>query len=555
MAGWNIADVLDVVACEVPESPAVICGNRRLSWREFDGRAENIAGHLVAVGLKKRDKVAQYLRNCPEYLESFIAALKAAMVPVNTNYRYGPGELAHLWTDAEARAVVFAASFAETIEQMRTQVPGVISWLWVDDIGGRCPEWATPYEDIAGSPPIAKRVWDRDGDDIVLLYTGGTTGLPKGVMWRQDDLFVKLGNASNGRYPDVPDLDYARTRVASHGRRHLPAAPLMHGAGCLTCLPVIARGGSVVLLESSSFSAEELLDTVERERVSSVGWVGDAFAKPVLAALEAAPHRWDLSSWSVVTSGGVLFSDEVKRGLIHHVPGLLIADIYGASETLEAARSIVVADSGQSPARSFEVGDGIAVLNDDDVDVVPGSGEVGRVAFAGRRLPLGYYRDPVKTAATFRQVNGRRFSMTGDYAVVGNDGRITVLGRGSSCINTGGEKVYPEEVEEVLKRHPSVDDVAILGLPDDRFGEKIAAAVQLVPGAELDVADLQDHVRDNLAGYKVPRVFVPVDRVVRGPSGKVDQAAVRSIVLAQVRGVPSRADPSASAEVTPCAGH
>ena len=368
----------------------------------------------------------------------------------------------------------------------------------------------------------------------MLLYTGGTTGLPKGVMWRQDDLFVKLGNASNGRYPDVPDLDYARKRVASHGRRHLPAAPLMHGAGCLTCLPVIARGGAIVLLESSSFSAEELLDTVERERVNSVGWVGDAFAKPVLAALEAAPHRWDLSSWSIVTSGGVLFSDEVKGGLIHHVPGLLIADIYGASETLEAARSIVGGDSGRIPARSFEVGDGVAVLNDEDVEVVPGSGEVGRVAFAGRRLPLGYYRDPAKTAATFQQVNGRRFSMTGDYAVVEKDGRITVLGRGSSCINTGGEKVYPEEVEEVLKRHPSVDDVAILGIPDDRFGEKVVAAVQLAPGAELDVTDLQSHVRHNLAGYKVPRAFVPVDRVVRGPSGKVDQAAVRNMLLAHV---------------------
>jgi 3-oxocholest-4-en-26-oate---CoA ligase len=535
MAGWNIADVLDVVANEVPESPAVISGKRLFSWREFDTRAQNVAYHLAATGLTRQDKVAQYLRNCPEYIESFVAALKASMVPVNTNYRYGPAELTYLWTDAEARAVIFAASFTETIEQMRRQVPGVIRWLWVDDTGGDCPEWATSYEDAAADVPAARQAWDRDGDDLVLLYTGGTTGLPKGVMWRQDDLFVKLGNASNGRYPDAVDLDYARSRIASRGRRHLPAAPLMHGAGCLTCLPVIARGGTVVLLENRSFSAEELLDTVEREGVNSVGWVGDAFAKPVLAALDAAPSRWDLSSWSIVTSGGVLFSDEVKRGLIRHVPGLLIADVYGASETLEAARSVVTGESDHTPARSFVVGNGAVVLNDEDIEVVPGSGEVGRVAFSGR-LPLGYYRDRAKTEATFRQVNGRRYSMTGDYAVVEADGRVTVLGRGSSCINTGGEKVYPEEVEEVLKRHPAVEDVAVLGIPDERFGERITAAVQLTPGFELDVVGLRDHVRQHLAGYKIPRTVVAVDRLVRGPSGKVDQLAVRALLLARMPG-------------------
>jgi acyl-CoA synthetase (AMP-forming)/AMP-acid ligase II len=530
MTGWNIADVLEAVAREVPESPALICGDRRFSWSELDTRAENVARHLHGAGLRRQDKVVQYLRNCPEYLESFIAALKASLVPVNTNYRYGPAELTHLWDDADARAVVFAASFTATIEQMREFVPGVLSWLWVDDGTGTCPSWATPYEGAAtetARPP--QRGWERDGDDIVLLYTGGTTGLPKGVMWRQDDLFMKLGNASNGRYPDTPDVAYAASRVASRGRRHLPAAPLMHGAGCLTCLPVLARGGAAVLLEQTSFSAEELLDTVEREQVNSVGWVGDAFAKPVLAALDSNPQRWDLASWSIVTSGGVLFSDEVKRGLIRHIPGLLIADVYGASETLEAARSISTAASPQAPARSFTVGNGAAVFNEDDIEVSPGSGEVGRVAFAGR-LPLGYYKDPVKSAANFRTLNGRRFSMTGDYATVEADGRITMLGRGSACINTGGEKVYPEEVEEVLKRHPAVEDVAILGVPDDRFGEKIAAAVQLAPGFELDVDDLREHVRAHLAAYKAPRLFVAVEQVTRGASGKVDVPAVRALL-------------------------
>lgn len=524
MSGWNIADLLGVVAEEVGDAPAVVQGDRRLSWREFDARTEALATQLIAAGLRRQDKVVQYLRNCPEYVESFAAALKASLVPVNTNYRYGPDELTYLWQNADAAAVVFAGSFGPTIERMRGAVPSVRLWLWVDDGSDECPRWAMPYEAAMSAPAMAQRSVKRDGDDLVLLYTGGTTGLPKGVMWRQDDLVVLLGNAANARYPDRPDLAFARERVAAAGRRHLPAAPLMHGAGVLTCLPVMMRGGTVVLLEGASFRAEELLDTVERERVNSVGWVGDAFARPVLEALDREPERWDLSSWSIVTSGGVLFSEEVKRGLLRHLPSLLIADVYGSSEAIAAARSITTAKSAQV-RRSFAVGGAVAVLDPEDRPVVPGSGQVGRVAYAGRS-PVGYYKDESKSAETFRSVGGQRFVMTGDSATVDTDGAIVLLGRGSSCINTGGEKVYPEEVEEVLKRHPSVADAVVLGLSDERFGESVAAVVQLVAGAQLDLTRLQDHVRDHLAGYKVPR-RIAVAQVVRGPSGKVDLAAAR----------------------------
>jgi 3-oxocholest-4-en-26-oate---CoA ligase len=242
MPGWNIADVFEVVAAAVPASPALI---------------------------------------------------------------YGPEELSYLWQDCDARAVVFAGSFAATIERTRASVPGVLAWLWVDDGAGPCPPWAVPYESAAApATPRPEPAWGRDGDDIILLYTGGTTGLPKGVIWRQDDLMVSLGNAAGGRYPDEPDLAFARSRIADPGRWHLPAAPLMHGAGCLTCLPVLARGGAGVLLADPAFRAGDLLDTIDRHRVNSVGWVGDAFARPVLGALDADPGRWDLSSWSVLTSGG-----------------------------------------------------------------------------------------------------------------------------------------------------------------------------------------------------------------------------------------------------------
>ena len=230
MPGWNIADVFEVVAAAVPASPALIQGDRTLSWHELDTRAGQVAAYLAAQGLRRQDKVVQYLRNCPEYLESFAAALKASMVPVNSNYRYGPEELSYLWRDCDARAVVFAGSFTATIERTRAAVPGVLAWLWVDDGSGPCPPWAVAYESAAA--PVIPRPepgWERDGDDIILLYTGGTTGLPKGVIWRQDDLMVSLGNAAGGRYPDEPDLAFARTRIADPGRRHLPAAPLMHG--------------------------------------------------------------------------------------------------------------------------------------------------------------------------------------------------------------------------------------------------------------------------------------------------------------------------------------
>lgn len=535
MVGWNFADVFEVVASEVPDAPALIRGEHRMTWSELDRRSAAVAAHFVEAGLQRQDKVAQYLPNVLEFLESLVASVKGAFVPVNTNYRYGPDELVYLWDNANVAAVVFHQPYAATIDKMRDRVPGVKTWLCVGDEGDACPPWATPYGQVAAadaSTPLAASR-DRSGDDLLLMYTGGTTGMPKGVMWRQDDLFVQLGNSTGGNYPDESDLDYARSRIGRPGRRHLPAAPLMHGAGCFTCLPVLARGGTIVLLEKLTFDPIGLLDSVERHRVNSIMWVGDAFAKPVLSALDAHPGRWDLTSLTKITSGGVLFSDEVKRGILDHAPHVVIADVFGASETGTLGTSVSrSAESGAGNGR-FRPRTETRVISPDGCDVEPGSGVAGLLAFGGRQ-PLGYYRDADKTAATFRVIDGRRYAVPGDWATVDADGTVTLLGRGSACINTGGEKVFPDEVEAVLKRHPTVYDAVVLGVPDERFGESVFAVVESVPGAAVDIGELGDFVKHHLAGYKAPRQVLVVDSVGRGPNGKVDLAAVTRLALAHI---------------------
>jgi acyl-CoA synthetase (AMP-forming)/AMP-acid ligase II len=527
VTGWNIADVLEAVAEEVPEAIFVSHGDRELTWGEADRRADRILAFLQERGHQPRDHVAQYLRNCPEYLESMVATLKGAMVPVNTNYRYGADELVYLWDNADITAVVFHASYSSIVESMRDRVPNVRTWLRVDDgSDGDSPSWVDDYEAVAAMHPGVPSPVSRSGDDLILLYTGGTTGMPKGVMWRQDDLFMALGAATSGRYGDTQDLDFARSRVARPGRVHLPAAPLMHGAGCFTCLPFLTRGGSVALLEGSGFSAQELLSVIERRGVTSVSWVGEVFARPVLDVLRAEPDRWDLSSWRTVTSGGMAFTDQTKRGLSEALPQLLIADVYGSSEALSAGRSISSADKGVARSGTFRAGGAVKVLREDGSVVPPGSSEAGLLAFSGRQ-PLGYWKDEDKTAATFRIVDGRRWSVPGDMATVSEDGTITLIGRGSTCINTGGEKVFPEEVEDALREHPQVADAIVVGLPDPTFGERVAAVVQLEVGAQLTDDEVQEPVATRLARYKIPRSIRLVELAPRGANGKPDLSAAR----------------------------
>jgi acyl-CoA synthetase (AMP-forming)/AMP-acid ligase II len=528
--GWNFADVWEHHADRFGPAQAQVQGDRRFTWSEFDRRADGVAGALVEAGATRQDKVAHYLYNCPEYLETTFALFKAGLVPVNTNYRYGADELAYLWDNADAVAVVFHGTFAERIESLRHRVPRVRTWLWVDDASGPCPDWAQPYEAAAtaGTERFVP-AWGRTGDDLYLLYTGGTTGMPKGVMWRQDDVIMMMEANARRPLPDEPSLVALEARVPKPGPVAIPAAPLMHGTGGFNAMNTLMLGGSIVTVLGRHFDPVELLDTVQRERVNSMSIVGDAFAKPILRALDAEPDRWDISSLRLIASSGVIWAAETKQGLLRHNPRLMLLDSLGSSEAIGMASSMTTAESDASTA-TFKLSPKTRVIGDDGDDVAPGSGERGLVALRGR-VPLGYYKDEAKSAATFVVIDGARYSIPGDWAEVDADGTVRLLGRGSQCINTGGEKVYPEEVEEALKLHPAVADAAVVGVPDERFGEAISAIVELHPGAHTDEGELIAHVKDRLAHYKAPKrvLLAPVDRAA---NGKLDYKRLKDAALA-----------------------
>lgn len=527
MGGWNWADVWETVAEARPEAPAQAHGKRRVSWAELDRRADGIAQALLDLEPSRQDKVAQYLYNCPEYMESVYGAVKAGLVPVNTNYRYELDELVYLWDNADAVAVVFDSSFTEKVDAIRGRLPKVRGWFRVSDgtAGSTddCPDWAIPYEEAASSA-TARTVppWQRDGDDLFLLYTGGTTGMPKGVMWRQDDLFSILNSSSLVRHPTDRGLPGIRENLDALGTGAigLPACPLMHGTGALTALSVMNGGGCVVTLESRSLDTIELLDTITTERVQHLAIVGDAFAKPLLATLDAHPGRWDISSLVLIVSSGVMWSEEVKAGLLRHHPGMLLADAFASSEALGMGTSVSSA-AGTATTAKFTLGDEARVIRPDGTPVEPGSGEIGLVAVKGR-TPIGYYKDPDKSAATFPVLDGERWSVPGDHAMVEADGSLVLLGRGSVCINTGGEKVFPEEVEVAVKSHPSVTDALAVGVPDERFGEAVCAVVEPSPGSSVAPDELIAHVKSRLAAFKAPRHVVVVPSIERAANGKAD---------------------------------
>jgi fatty-acyl-CoA synthase len=540
MPGWNFADAWEIVARKIPDAQCQVQGTRRVSWGEFDRRANGVARTLLDRGAVEQDKVAQYLQNCPEYLESMYAAFKAGLVPINTNYRYADDELVYLWDNADCVSVVFHSTFADRIERIRDRVPRVTTWLWVPDASdpgdpGPCPDWAMPYEDAAkaGTDEPVQGPWGRDGDHLLMLYTGGTTGMPKGVMWRQDDLFRNLAGSLNGRFREDP-VDYAVVEggVSAAGFVGLPACPLMHGTGCFTQLILLTAGGSTVLAEARNLDVVELLELIEREKVNQLVIVGDAFAKPILRALDSSPGKWDLSSMFMIASSGVMFSEESKQGLLGHNPTMMIIDAFSSSEAVGMGQSISTA-GGKSDTAKFMLGENTKVITEDGRAVEPGSGETGRVAVGGFQ-PIGYYKDPEKTAATFITFEGKRYSCPGDWATVEADGSLTLLGRGSVCINTGGEKVFPEEVEEVLKTHPTVADAVAVGVPDEKFGEAITAVVEATPGADLDAGVLIAHVKSKLASYKAPKHVVPVDSIGRAPNGKVDYKRLKAYAADQL---------------------
>jgi len=509
-----------------PDAPAITQGARTLTWSEFEQGADGVGQFLLDLGVAQQDKVAVYLYNSPEYLQATYGAIKVGLVPVNTNYRYGDDELSYLWDNADAVAVVFHGTFTERIEGIIDRVPRVKGWLWVDDGSGPCPDWATPYEDAAKCAVGRTRApWGRSGDDLYMLYTGGTTGMPKGVMWRQDDLFALLIDGGVRHYD--PNGGIEGVRAALEASRNevsvLPACPLMHGTGAFTANTTLAEGGRVCLLESRKYDPIELLDTVEREKVNGLVIVGDPFSRPLLAALEEHPGKWDLSSVMMMISSGAMWSEPVKQQLLSHHAGMLLVDAFSSSEALGMGVSVSGGGSAAKTA-SFTLGSGVKVLTEDGREVAPGSDEVGVLALGGRN-PLGYYKDTEKSDRTFKEIGGVRYSIPGDYAQVDADGTIHLLGRGSVCINSGGEKIFPEEVEEALKTHAGVRDAVVVGIPHPTYGEQIVAVVEPVSGdaaAAPEEAELITHVKERLASYKAPRRVRCIPTIGRAPNGKVD---------------------------------
>jgi 3-oxocholest-4-en-26-oate---CoA ligase len=520
---WNYADVWETVAEVQPDETALIQGKERRTWAEFDQRADGVAHWLGSLGTGRQDKVALYLYNSPEYLETLFGAMKMGLVPVNTNYRYADDELAYLWENADAVAVVFHGAFTERVERVRQRVPGVRAWLWVDDGTDSCPSFATSYEDHTRAPsPRVRAPWGRSGDDLFMLYTGGTTGMPKGVMWRQDDLFARLNSGGFRHYPLDEGLAGVQRTLGDSGpgMSLLPACPLMHGTGGFTSIECLSEGGRLVLLEGRSFDPVELLDAVEAEAVSGLVIVGDSFARPILAALIEQPRRWDLAALMGIVSSGAMWSEEVKRGLLEQLGGVLLVDAFSSSEALGMGTS-VSSSSRTAKTADFVLGPEVTVITPEGAPVEPGSDEIGVLALGGRN-PLGYYKDEEKSAATFKVIDGVRYSVPGDFAKVRADGSIHLLGRGSVCINTAGEKVFPEEVEEVLKTHPAVRDAVVVGVPHERFGQQVVAAVEVIDDEDPAPSELIDHVKEHLAHYKAPRRVRRVETIGRSPNGKVD---------------------------------
>ncbi|MGH6909171.1 MAG: AMP-binding protein [Phenylobacterium sp.] len=538
MSSWTFADVWEAIAAAQPDHPAHIQGDRVLTWGEFDARSDALAAHLIDAGLDHQAKVAAFLYNGPEYLETYYAAFKGGFAPVNTNYRYGPEELFYLFDNADAQAIVFHAGFADVVETIRGRLGQVKSWIAVAEPGHPAPAWAEDYDAIVARVPAKRPVkapWGRSVDDLLLLYTGGTTGMPKGVMWRQDDLFNVVGAGGNvlrGLAP-IESIEEAASRLSNPAHFRpitLVACPQMHGTGQFSSFISMNQGGTVATLPSRKFNAIELWNEAERLQADGIVLVGLAFSTPMLEALDANPGRWDLSKVLSMSSSGSMWSQENKRGLLSHCTNAMIFDSFGSSEAVGLGAS-ASAPGAEVQTAAFVIGPNCAVFTEDGRRVEPGSGERGLVAVTGF-LPVGYYKDAEKTAKTFKTMEGGRWSVPGDWAEVNVDGTLKLLGRGSVCINTGGEKVFPEEVEEALKTHPIVRDAVVVGLPDALFGERICAVVETDGSSQPTLAELSEHVRQTLAGYKAPRDLVLVDSIGRAPNGKVDYKAVKDRAVA-----------------------
>ncbi|MEQ9143603.1 MAG: acyl-CoA synthetase [Parvibaculaceae bacterium] len=524
---WNYGDILDAIAPVLPaDAPAMIHGDRTITWGETTKRSNNLARALIERGAVPGDKLAFYMRNRPEYMETLAAGFKARMTHVNVNYRYKADEVFYIFDNSDAQAIVYGSEFRDIIEELKDRLTKVKTFIEVSE-DGNVADFAENYETVATTGDGAPLGIERSPDDQLFIYTGGTTGMPKGVMWSHDALREAQIAALRrlGPVPESLEELVAAIKEQGPGGRIIPACPLMHGTGLLTALGNQMSGGCVVTLSHHSFSPEEMLEAIGKNKVDSCAIVGDAFAKPLLKTLDENPGKYDLSTIVTIVSSGVMWSTEVKQGLLKHMPDAIMADSFGSSEGLGFGTSLTTSDGAVQTAK-FQIGERCRVFDENDKEVKPGSGTPGFIALTGP-IPVGYYKDEEKTAKTFKTIDGVRYSIPGDWCTVEEDGTLTLLGRGSVCINTAGEKVYPEEIEEVLKTHPCVEDALVVGVPDEKWGQAVTGVIRLSDGSEFNEEDLRQHVRNALAGYKTPkRILVGNAVPFRAPNGKADYKGV-----------------------------
>ncbi|WP_033280683.1 acyl-CoA synthetase [Streptomyces sp. NRRL F-525] len=533
---YNIADLFESVVDVVPDREALVYidhpgtgAERRLTYAELDAAANRVAHHLIDSGIRPGEHLGLHLYNGVEYLQTVLGCLKARVVPVNVNYRYVEEELVYLYRDADLVALVFDTEFTERVAAALPRAEQLRHLVRVGAAPEDGPEVsAVAFTDAeaAGSPERGFPA--RSADDQFIIYTGGTTGMPKGVMWRQEDLFFSGlgGGAPTGEPVKKPEELAERVAAGGAGITFFPTPPLMHGTSTLTAFIGFNFGQRIVI--HRKFVPEEVLRTIEKEKVTSMSLVGDAMLRPLIDALNGPMRGTDCSSMFSVSSSGAIMSETVRRQFQELLPNTMLLNNYGSSES--GFNGTATADSGAGKSFRIRVNSRTQVVDPATYEPVA-VGEIGRVAQCGH-VPLGYYNDPRKTAETFFEKDGQRWVLLGDMATVDEEGVVTVLGRGSQCINTGGEKVYPEEVEQALKSHPDVYDALVAGVPDAKWGNHVAAVVQLRTGAERPSLDaIQTHCRSHLAGYKIPRQLVIADSIQRSPSGKADYRWAREVAV------------------------
>jgi acyl-CoA synthetase (AMP-forming)/AMP-acid ligase II len=522
----NIADLAEHAIDAVPDRVALICGDDQLTYAQLEEKANRLAHYLLDQGVQKDDKVGLYCRNRNEIVIAMLGIVKAGAILVNVNYRYVEGELRYLFENSDMVAVVHERQYSDRVANVLPDTPNVKTVLVVED--GSANDYQRYggvefYSAIAAGSP-ERDFGERNPDDIYLLYTGGTTGFPKGVMWRHEDIYrVLFGGTDFATGEFVKDeYDLAKAAAQNPPMIRYPIPPMIHGATQSATWMSIFSGQTTVL--APEFTADEVWRTIHDHKVNLLFFTGDAMARPLLDALLAHQdegNEYDLSSLFLLASTAALFSPSIKDRLLELLPNRVITDSIGSSETGFGGTSIVAKDAPHSGGPRVTIDHRTVVLDEDGNEVKPGSGVRGLIAKKGN-IPVGYYKDEKKTAETFKTINGVRYAIPGDYAQVEEDGSVTMLGRGSVSINSGGEKIYPEEVEAALKGHPDVFDALVVGVPDARYGQHVAAVVQARPGSRPTLSALDSFVRAEIAGYKVPRSLWLVDEVKRSPAGKPD---------------------------------